>query len=46
MSEFKKDGKASFLRTASSSEETVKHFLSSSVKALLLWWLPPFDPLI
>ena len=29
----------------SSSKETVKHFLISSVKALLLWWLPPFDPL-
>ena len=30
---------------ASSSKETVKHFFISSVKALLLWWLPPFDPL-
>ena len=29
---------------SSSSKETVKHFLISSVKALL-WWLPPFDPL-
>jgi len=29
----------------SSSKETVKHFFISSVKALLLWWLPPFDPL-
>ncbi len=32
-------------RTPSSSKETVKHFLISSVKAVLLWWLPPFDPL-
>jgi hypothetical protein len=31
--------------TTSSSKETVKHFLISSVKVLLLWWLPPFDPL-
>ena len=31
--------------STSSSKETVKHFLISSVKALLLWWLPPFDPL-
>ena len=33
------------LLTSSSSKETVKHFLISSVKAVLLWWLPPFDPL-
>jgi hypothetical protein len=32
-------------KNSSSSKETVKHFLISSVKALLLWWLPPFDPL-
>jgi hypothetical protein len=30
---------------SSSSKGTVKHVLISSVKAVLLWWLPPFDPL-
>ena len=32
-------------RAPSSSKETVKHVLISSVKAGLLWWLPPFCPL-
>ena len=32
-------------KTSSSSKEDVKHVLISSVRAVLLWWLPPFDPL-